>query len=887
MANSKKDSTQQENQEWIDSLTWIIQNKSTKRAEELLNILQEEARKHDVELPETLTTPYHNTISHDKEEDYPGDLDLEEKILAYIRWNAMAMVVKANKADEGIGGHISTYASIAQLWEVGFHHFFKIENDVQDQIYFQGHASPGIYARAYMEGRLTKKNLENFRHEVQSEKGLTSYPHPHLMPDFWSNPTVSMGLGPIQAIYRARFNKYLHNRGLIDEDKSKVWAFIGDGEMDEVEARGAINIASRDKLDNLIFVVDCNLQRLDGPVRGNSKVIQEMEGLFRGAGWNVIKLLWGKEWDKLIEKDKTGKLLKKLGELTDGQLQKYAYSDGEFLRKDLFESDKDLKKLVEDYSDEELGNFKRGGHDSEKIYNAYKVALKTKEKPSIVLAQTIKGYGQGNAGEASNVSHKTKKFNKEQLGEFRDFFKVPVSDKDLEKIPFIKPKKDSEELKYLEERRKKLGGYIPQRKDRSSKLKAPDVKIFESFLKGSGEDDAATTMAMVQILSKLMKDKNLGKLIVPIIPDESRTFGMESLFRQAGIYAPHGQKYDPVDEDSLLYYKEAKNGAIMEEGITESGCMAEFIAAGTTYLTHGINTIPFYFFYSMFGFQRTGDLMWAAADAGAKGFLMGGISGRTSIPGEGLQHQDGQSHLYALAFPNLRAYDPAFAYELAVIVEEGIKNMYIDKKDLFYYVTIGNDTYPMPEMPEDVDREAIINGLYKFRKSKSRKKKKKAHLFGSGAIMKEVLEAAEILEEKFDVGADIWSITSYKTLYDNAIDTERTNRLKGQVNKDENYIEQQLKDEKGTFVAASDFVKALPESLASYFPDELISLGADGFGRSDNREALRAFFEIDASHIAYAALYGLAKQNQISMEELKKAAKKLKIDPQKTNPRTS
>ena len=887
MANSKKDSTQQENQEWIDSLTWIIENKSTKRAEELLKILQEEAKKHDVVLPETLATPYHNTISHNKEEDYPGDLELEEKILAYIRWNAMAMVVKANKADEGIGGHISTYASIAQLWEVGFHHFFKIENDVQDQIYFQGHASPGIYARAYMEGRLTKKNLENFRHEVQSEKGLTSYPHPHLMPNFWSNPTVSMGLGPIQAIYRARFNKYLHNRGLIDEDNSKVWAFIGDGEMDEVEARGAINIASRDKLDNLIFVVDCNLQRLDGPVRGNAKLIQELEGLFKGAGWNVIKLLWGKQWDKLIEKDKTGKLLKKLGELTDGQLQKYAYSDGEFLRKDLFESDKDLKKLVENYSDEELGNFKRGGHDSEKIYNAYKVALETKEKPSIILAQTVKGYGQGSAGEASNVSHKTKKFNKEQLGEFRDFFKVPVSDKDLEKIPFIKPKKDSEELKYLEKKRKELGGYIPQRKDRSSKLKAPDVKIFESFLKGSGEDDAATTMAMVQILSKLMKDKNLGKLIVPIIPDESRTFGMESLFRQAGIYAPHGQKYDPVDKDSLLYYKEAKNGAIMEEGITESGCMAEFIAAGTTYLTHGINTLPFYFFYSMFGFQRTGDLMWAAADAGAKGFLMGGISGRTSIPGEGLQHQDGQSHLYALAFPNLRAYDPAFAYELAVIVEEGIKNMYIDKKDLFYYITIGNDTYPMPKMPEDVDREAIINGLYKFRKSKSRKKKKKAHLFGSGAIMKEVLKAADILEDKFDVGADIWSITSYKTLYDNAIDTERTNRLKGQVNKDKNYIEQQLKDEKGIFVAASDFVKALPESLASYFPDELISLGADGFGRSDNREALRAFFEIDASHIAYAALYGLAKQNQISMEELKKAAKKLNIDPQKTNPRTA
>lgn len=888
MTDKEKDNTHQENQEWIDSLTWIIENKSTKRAEELLHILQEEAKKHDIELPESLTTPYQNTIPKNKEEEYPGDLELEEKILAYIRWNAMAMVVKANKADPGIGGHISTYASIAQLWEVGFHHFFKIgKNAVADQVYFQGHASPGIYSRAYLEGRLTKKNLEEFRHEIQSEKGLSSYPHPHLMPEFWSNPTVSMGLGPIQAIYRARFNKYLYNRELIDEDTSKVWAFIGDGEMDEVEARGAINIASRDNLDNLIFVIDCNLQRLDGPVRGNAKIIQELEGLFKGAGWNVIKLLWGKEWDKLIEKDSSGKLLKKLNELPDGQLQKYAYSDGEFLRKDLFESDKDLKKLVEDYSDEELKNFKRGGHDSEKIYNAYKVALETKEKPTIILAQTIKGYGQGSAGEASNVSHKTKEFDKEQLKEFRDFFKVPVSDEDLEKIPFIRPEKDSEEIKYLQKKRKDLGGYLPQRKDKSSTLRAPDSKIFENFFKGSGEDEVATTMAMVQILGKLLKDENLGKLIVPIIPDESRTFGMESLFRQAGIYAPQGQKYDPVDEESLLYYKEAKNGAILEEGITESGCMAEFIAAGTTYLTHGINTIPFYFFYSMFGFQRTGDLMWAAADAGAKGFLLGGIAGRTSIPGEGLQHQDGQSHLYALVFPNLRAYDPAFAYELAVIVEEGIKKMFIDKEDVFYYITIGNDTYPMPKMAKDVDKTAILNGLYKFKNSKTQKRKRKAHLFGSGAIMKEVLEAAQILEKEFDVGADIWSITSYKALYDNAIDTERNNRLKAQVNKEKNYIEQQLEEAKGSFVAVSDYVKALPESLAAYFPGELISLGTDGFGRSDNREALRGFFEVNAAHIAYAALYGLAKQEQISLEELKKAAKKLKIDPQKTNPRTA
>ena len=884
----KQNATALENQEWIDSLTWIIENKSAKRAGELLKILQNEAKKHQVALPQDLSSPYQNTIPVAQEEDYPGDEELEEKILAYIRWNAMAMVVKANKADSGIGGHISTYASIAQLWEVGFHHFFKIDkNEVADQIYFQGHASPGIYSRAYLEGRLTKKNLENFRHEVQSKDGLTSYPHPHLMPEFWSNPTVSMGLGPIQAIYRARFNKYLHNRKLIENNNSKVWAFLGDGEMDEVEARGAINIASRDKLDNLIFVVDCNLQRLDGPVRGNGKIIQELEQLFKGAGWNVIKLLWGKQWQQLIDKDKSGKLLKKLTQLTDGQLQKYAYSDGKFLRKDFFGSDKDLSKLVEDYSDEELKSFTRGGHDLHKIYNAYKTATETKDQPTIILAQTIKGYGQGSAGEASNVSHKTKKFNKEQLQHFRDFFKVQVEDKDLEKIPFIKPKKDSEELNYLQQKRKELGGYLPQRKDKSPNLEAPDEKLFQSFLKGSGKEDAASTMAMIQMLSKLMKDKNFAKLIVPIIPDESRTFGMESLFRQAGIYAPEGQKYDPVDKESLLYYKEAKNGAIMEEGITESGCMAEFIAAGTTYLTHGINTIPFYFFYSMFGFQRTGDLMWAAADAGAKGFLMGGISGRTSIPGEGLQHQDGQSHLYALAFPNLRAYDPAFAYELALIVEEGIKKMYVEKEELFYYITISNDTFPMPELPKNVEKENIIKGLYKFKKSNTRKQTKKAHLFGSGAIMKEVLEAAQLLEEQFDVGADIWSITSYKALYDNAIDTERNNRLKAQVNKEPTFIEQQLKDEKGTFVAASDYVKALPETIANYFPDKLISLGADGFGRSDNREALRGFFEIDAKHIAYAALYGLAQQEQISLDELKKAAKKLDIDPKKTNPRTS
>jgi len=846
-----------------------------------------EAKKHQVNLPDALGTPYKNTIAISEEVQYPGEIAIEEKILAFIRWNAMAMVVKANQADSGIGGHISTYASIAQLWEVGFNHFFKIdEQGISDQIYFQGHASPGIYALAFLEGRLSKKNLNNFSHEIQSKNGLSSYPHPHLMPDFWSNPTVSMGLGPIQAIYRARFNKYLYNRGLIDRNDQKVWAFLGDGEMDEVEARGAINIATRDKLDNLIFVVDCNLQRLDGPVRGNSKLIQELENLFKGGGWKVIKLLWGTEWDNLIEKDRSGRLLKKLNTLKDGELQKYAYSDGAFLRENLFGDDDELKQLLANYSDEELEKFTRGGHDYHKIYNAYKVASETTDQPSIVLAQTIKGYGQGSAGEASNVSHKTKKLNKKQLQHFRDFFKVPIGDEDLEKIPFLKPDTDSKELQYLQQKRKDLGGFLPQRNDKSEPVEATDSSAYESFLKGSGKDDATTTMAMVQILGKLMKDKNLGELIVPIIPDESRTFGLESLFRQAGIYAPDGQKYDPVDKESLLYYKESKDGAILEEGITEAGSTAEFIAAGTTYLSHGINIIPFYFFYSMFGFQRTGDLIWAAADAGAKGFLMGGISGRTSIPGEGLQHQDGQSHLYALAFPNLRAYDPPFAYELAVIVEEGIKTMYLDKQRLFYYITISNDAYPMPKMPDSVSREDIINGFYKFKKSDSRKRTRKAHLFGSGAIMKEVLEAASILEDEFDVGVDIWSITSYKALYDNAIDTARENRLKSPENQELNQIEKQLKDEKGTFVAASDYMKALPESIASSFPEKLISLGTDGFGRSDNREALRDFFEVSAEHIAYAALHGLEQQEQITQGTLEQAAKKFGIDPENLNPRT-
>ena len=887
---AKEDKTQMaevENREWLESLRWVLENESEERVKELLALLHSEAQKKGISFSQPLNTPYINTIAPKDESAYPGNLEIEQKLMGLIRWNAMAMVVRANKEEKGIGGHISTYGSIANLWEVGFHHFFKIyEEGKADIVYFQGHASPGIYARAFLEGRLSEKDLENFRRELRPGGGLASYPHPRLMPDFWSYPTVSMGLAPIMAIYQARFNQYLYKRGLIEENKQKVWAFLGDGELDEPEATGAISLAARDKLENLTFIIDCNLQRLDGPVRGNGKVIQEFEALFKGAGWNVIKVLWGRDWDPLFEQDEAGKMVKMLNEIPDGQLQHYAYAGGDFMREDFFGKDEKLKELVKNYSDQELQRLKRGGHDPVKIYNAYRVAVEHKGQPTIILAQTIKGYGQGEAGEASNVSHKTKKMDSEALKHFRDRFKVPISDEDIEHIPFIRPDEESEEIKYLLNKRKEAGGFIPKREDKSERLKEPDPSLFEGFLEGSGDDEAATTMALVQLLSKLLKDEQVGKLIVPIIPDESRTFGMESLFRQVGIYAPGGQQYEPVDKESLLFYKESEDGTIMEEGITEAGCMSEFIAAGTAYLTHSLNTIPFYFFYSMFGFQRTGDLIWAAADAGAKGFLIGGISGRTSLPGEGLQHQDGQSQLYALAFPNLMAYDPAFAYEMALIVQDGIRRMYAEKENIFYYLTVTNATYQMPKMPKD-SREGILKGLYRFKKSgRKGSKGMKAHLFGSGAIMKEVLQAAELLEQEYKVAVDVWSITSYKALYDDANDTARSNRLKGQLNKEPNYIQQCLEGEEGAFVAASDYLKALPESIAQWFPGNLTALGTDGFGRSDSRDALREYFEVSHSHIAFAALKDLAEQGAFKAEDLKKAADKLGIKAEKENPRT-
>lgn len=886
----EKSTKELEDREWINSLRWILNNRSGDRAEELLKLLNQEAEKYGISLSESINTPYVNSIPPEDEAEYPGDLELEEKLMALIRWNAMAMVVRANKKLEGIGGHISSHGSIANLFEVGFNHFFEISDDgIPDIVYFQGHASPGIYARAFLEDRLTEKDLENFRRELADEGGLASYPHPHLMKDFWNNPTVSMGLAPLMSVYQARFNKYLRKRGFLKGESPHVWGFFGDGEMDEPESIGNLALAAKENLDNLTFVIDCNLQRLDGPVRGNNKVIQELEAEFKGAGWNVIKVIWGSDWDLLFEKDDTGVLASELTDLPDGQLQKYAYAEGDFIRKDFFEQNDELKKLAEPYSDEELKLLKRGGHDQRKIFNAYKAAVEHEGQPTVILAQTIKGYGQGDAGEASNVAHQQKKMDTEALKQFRDFFDVPVSDDEIEDIPFLNPGEKSKEIKYLLNRREDLGGFLPERKDRTEPIGQPDPSIFEDYFEGSGEDEAATTMVMVQILGELLQDDSVGEHIVPIIPDESRTFGMESLFRQVGIYAPEGQQYDPVDEDSLMYYREEKEGVILEEGITEAGCMGSFIAAGTAYSHLGINMIPFFFFYSMFGFQRIGDFAWAAADAGAKGFYIGGVSGRTSLSGEGLQHLDGQSHLYAFAFPKLRAYDPAFAYEVAVIVQNGIEEMYVNKKDLSYYITVTNQVYSMPpkrDKPENID-DYIIKGMYRFKESEMEKDDLKAHLFGSGAIMQEVLKAADILESDYEISTDIWSITSYKAMYDNAIDTEQENRVTGKLNRKRTNIEIALDGNEGVFVIASDYVKAVPLSLAQWFPKPISVLGTDGFGRSDSVADLRRFFEVDARHIAYAALFELAKKGDITKQELDEAADDLDIKSEKMNPRTS
>jgi pyruvate dehydrogenase E1 component len=872
-----------ENREWLDSLEYIIKNEDSERVREIMDILTNRLKNAGIEInfPES---PYINTISAEEEEPYPGDRKLERKIKSIIRWNAMAMVTQANRKTEGIGGHISTYASAATLYEVAFNHFFRGNDKGQaDLVYIQGHASPGIYARAYLEGRISEKHLENFRRELAKGGGLSSYPHPRLMKDFWQFPTVSMGLTSIMAIYQARFNKYMQDKGLLEKSDQKVWAFLGDGEMDEPESMGALTLASREELDNLIFVINANMQRLDGPVRGNGSVVKELEMAFRGAGWNVIKVLWGENWDPLLKKDKDGLLKERLGEVVDGQRQKYSTSEGDYIRKEFFGKSQELLDMVSHLSDEELVNLRRGGHDPVKVYNAYKAAVQHKNQPTVILAQTIKGYGLGEAGEGRNVTHQQKKLNEQELKFFRQRFDIPIPEEQISEAPFYKPDEDSEEIKYIKKRREELGGFLPKRNLRKPAFDMPDDKVFKDFLKGSGGREVATTMAAVQMLGKMLKDKNIGKHIVPIVPDESRTFGMDALFREVGIYAHAGQLYEPVDRESLLYYKEAKDGAILEEGITEAGSMSSFIAAGTSYSTHGVQAIPFFIFYSMFGMQRIGDFVWAAADARAKGFMLGGTAGRTTLAGEGLQHQDGQSHILSLPVPSLKAYDPAFAYELAVIIKNGMERMYKNGEDLMYYITIMNEKYLMPEIPKQKGIEkAILKGMYKYESAKENKYK--VNLLGSGAIMNEVIKATKILKDDYKIPADIWSVTGYKQLYDNAVHTERINRLKPEDHK-ETFIEESVgNDEESVFIAATDYMKALPLTVSNFFPGTFRALGTDGFGLSEDRPELREYFEVNANHIAWATLSELYKKGSIDKKLLTKAQKNLKIDPEKDCP---
>ena len=874
-----------ETKEWIESFDYVLENSGDQRAAKLIKILQIHAQKKGIKLPFTANTPYINTIPVTKQPKYPGDPEIEWKIRSLIRWNAMAMVVRANRLEKGIGGHISTFASAAALYEVAFNHFFRGRNESHegDIVYFQGHAAPGIYARAFLEGRLCIEDLQNFRRDLQPEGGLTSYPHPWLMPDFWQFPTVSMGLSPIMAIYQARFNRYLEDRGLKKPSDARVWAFLGDGETDEPETLGAITLASREHLDNLIFVVNCNLQRLDGPVRGNGKIIQELEAIFRGAGWNVIKVIWGSNWDPLLEKDKDGILAKRMTDALDGDYQKYSVASGEYIRDHFFGTDPRLREMVKDLSDTDLQKLRRGGHDPGKIYTAYKAAIENVGSPTVILAKTIKGYGLGEAGEGRNITHQQKKLNEDELKLFKKRFDIPISDEDVSRAPFYKPDDKSLEIQYIKERREELGGYLPKREVICDPIKAPPEKLFEEFYQGSGDREVATTMAIVRMLSKMLKDKDIGKLIVPIVPDEARTFGMEALFRQVGIYSHVGQLYEPVDAETLLYYKEAKDGQILEEGITEAGSMSSFIAAGTAYATHGINTIPFFIYYSMFGFQRIGDLVWAAADMRCKGFMVGGTAGRTTLAGEGLQHQDGHSHLLAYPVPNLKAYDPAFAYEIAVILQDGIRRMYVEQEDIFYYITVMNEPYLQPPMPEG-SREGILKGMYKFKDSENKEATLHAQLFGSGTILNEVLKAQEVLGEKYGVAADVWSVTSYKELYRDGLEKERWNMLHPSEIRRTPYITECVKDAPGVFVAASDYVMALPDSISQWLPRPLVSLGTDGFGRSASRKDLRDFFEVDWRYITLAVLASLTWEKEIDPGLVEKAIRDMNINPSKVNP---
>ncbi|MEW5903559.1 MAG: pyruvate dehydrogenase (acetyl-transferring), homodimeric type [Pseudomonadota bacterium] len=883
MATPQNDYDPQETHEWLEALQSVLENEGAERAHYLLDQLINHARLAGDDMPISATTPYVNTIPVDKEERSPGNHELEHRIRALTRWNAMAIILNANKESSELGGHIASFASAATLYDVGFNHFFRghTKDHGGDLLYIQGHSAPGIYARAFIEGRLSEDQLRKFRQEVDGD-GLSSYPHPWLMPSFWQFPTVSMGLGPLMAIYQARFMRYLQHRGLAQTDGRKVWAFLGDGETDEPESLGAISMAGREGLDNLIFVINCNLQRLDGPVRGNGKIIQELEGVFRGAGWNVIKVVWGRWWDRLLAKDKSGLLLQRMMEVVDGEYQTYKSKDGAYVRQHFFGKYPELLELVADMSDDEIWRLNRGGHDPFKVFAAYAAAVKHKGQPTVILAKTVKGYGMGSSGEAQNPTHQQKKMDEGSLRKFRDRFNIPVSDADLPKLPFVRPAPDSQEAKYLKERAAAMG-HLPAREPLAHPLNTPALDAFDALLKSSEDREFSTTMAFVRLLGILVKDKSIGKQIVPIVPDESRTFGMEGMFRQLGIFSQVGQLYTPQDADQLMYYKESETGQILQEGINEAGGMADWIAAATSYANHGTAMIPFYIYYSMFGFQRIGDLAWAAGDLRARGFLVGGTAGRTTLNGEGLQHQDGHSHLQAAMIPNCVSYDPTFAYELAVIVQHGMERMYNKQEDVFYYLTVMNENYTHPAMPKGAE-EGIIKGMYKFSSTKG-KSKAKVQLLGSGTILREVIAAAELLERDFDISSDVWSVTSFNELRREGIDCERWNMLHPEAKPRTSYVEQCL-DAKLPVVAATDYIRAYPDQIRSYVKAPYKTLGTDGFGRSDFRKKLRQFFEVDRYYVTVAALKSLADAGAIEASVVSKAIKQYQINPDKPNPVT-
>ncbi len=875
-------------EQWVSALEslleFVLRNRESERAALIFDRLTARLRESGVNVPRVVSTPYINTIPAEKEPPYPGDRELERRIKSYIRWNAMAMVVSANRDHHGLGGHISTYASLATLYEVGFNHFFHGPDGgrLADLIYFQGHASPGNYARAYLEGRLDDKHLHNFRQELAEGGGLSSYPHPYLMPDFWQFPTVSMGLGPITSIYQARFYRYLKARGLVTGVEPKVWCFVGDGETDEPETLGALPLASREQLDNLIWVVNCNLQRLDGPVRGNAKIIQELEAAFRGAGWNVIKVIWGSDWDALLKADAKGLLVKRMEEAVDGDYQKYSVEPGSYTRKHFFARYPELLEMVNHLTDDQIRKLRRGGHDPRKVYAAYKAAVEHKGAPTVILAKTVKGYGLGEAGEGRNITHQQKKLNEKELREFRARFRIPISDENVVDTPFYKPPDDSPEMKYLRERRQALGGSMPRRRVTAAPVTVPRREDFTEFYRGSGSFEVSTTMSFVRMLGGLLRHKEIGKRIVPIIPDEARTFGLDALFREIGIYSSKGQLYEPVDRATLLYYHEAKDGQILEEGITEAGAMSSLIAAGSAYSTYGVHMMPFFIYYSMFGFQRIGDLVWAAADSKVRGFMLGATAGRTTLNGEGLQHEDGHSQLLASTVPTLAVYDAAFAYEIAVIVQDGLRRMYQENEDRFYYLTLYNENYLMPPMPEGVE-DGILKGLYRYRRGPE-SLAHKAHIFGGGPIIRAAVQAQEILARDYNVSADIWSATSYKLLRGEAVHCQRWNMLHPTATPRKSHIEETLAKEEGAFVAVSDYMRIVPEQIAPWVPGGLLTLGTDGFGRSDTRENLRRFFEVDAESVVIATLYALAKKGQLPAVTVEQAIKDLGVNPEKVFP---